>query len=150
MYPNYILSNDTHQACIYPGAPIFAKCETVYLRTEQNFQAGIHRQIGVSGSTLSPMYIDIMLIPFTQQNWYNNFYAQWPENTTWTDNAEIIHNLNWAIFKVDFELVNDGGHKYAAWLESKGRKRYCVPAVGDDDCKVEWDEDPDGFFDQLP
>ncbi|KAI9375794.1 hypothetical protein BJX61DRAFT_539524 [Aspergillus egyptiacus] len=110
-------------------APQRSTCKGVTkVNTEQDFQAQAHGQIN---------------------NWYDKFYPQWPRNEAGTEEENPPHDLNYQIFKFDFELVSNGGSKYATWVEALGRKRYCFPKAADmSDCKTVWDEDPDDLFDR--
>ncbi|PKY05941.1 hypothetical protein P168DRAFT_326241 [Aspergillus campestris IBT 28561] len=77
----------------------------------------------------------------TIKEWYDSFYHQWARN------IQDDHDVNYEIFKFDFEIVNDPGSKFGTWLEALGRKRYCYPKGNiDNDCQKEWDEDPDDLF----
>ncbi|KAF9885281.1 hypothetical protein FE257_013079 [Aspergillus nanangensis] len=109
-------------------APLAATCNqnVKALNTEQNWQSQAHNQF---------------------LNWYKKFEPhQWDENIYQGPDLDI--DLNFEIFKFDFELVNEPGTNYGTWIEAAGRKRYCFPkgVNGAADCKTEWTEDPDDFF----
>ncbi|PLN83320.1 hypothetical protein BDW42DRAFT_200164 [Aspergillus taichungensis] len=104
------------------GVNTYLLCLSLPLETEQNWQASAHGMV---------------------KNWYDSFYHQWDRD------LQDGHDINYEIFKFDFEMVNEPKSKFGTWLEALGRKRYCFSAKHKDEvCKKKWDEDPEGLFER--
>lgn len=100
----------------YTGVPQQQSCQTVGspkvpgFRTEQNWQGDSHNALGTWFSSQTPA------------------------------NFKKGHQVDWSIFKFNFEMVNDPNIDYATWVEVGGKKRYCYGprTVNTADCKPEW------------